>query len=127
IAAFFAAQWAATEVGAWLPIGEAGATWRYAAGFVLVFAAVAFFVGLLAWLLRRAITAIGLRPVDRTLGAAFGLLRGVVALLVVAVVVHLLGLTQAPLWTESHGVIWIDSALQSLKPALPDKLASYLP
>ncbi|MDB5731676.1 MAG: colicin synthesis protein [Variovorax sp.] len=126
-AAFLCAQWFAPSIGAWLPVGEAGAPWRYAAAFVLVFIAVAFAAGLLAWSMRRMIVAAGLRPVDRTLGAAFGMLRGAVAVLAVAVAVHLMSLTDNALWRESHGAPWIDAALQRLKPMLPEKLASYLP
>ena len=126
-AAFFVAQWFADEVGAWLPFGEPAAAWRYAAGFALVFVAVAFGAGLLAALMRRLVVAAGLRPVDRSLGAAFGITRGAVALLALAVVVNVMAWRQAALWQESRGAKILDAALQGLKPALPDKLASYLP
>lgn len=127
IAAFLCAQWFAGDVAAWLPVGEAGAVWRYPVAFVLVFIAVAFGAGLVAALTRKMIAAVGLRPVDRMLGGAFGLARGALALLVAAVVVHLLALSDGALWKESRGVIVLDAALQSVKPALPEKLASYLP
>ena len=127
VAAFFCAQWLADDVGAWLPFGEPDATWRYAAGFVLVFVGVAFGVGLLAALIRKLITVVGLRPVDRILGGAFGAARGAVALLALAVVVHLLALSGNAWWHESRSAIVLDAALQGLKPALPEKLASYLP
>ncbi|RZI66274.1 MAG: CvpA family protein, partial [Variovorax sp.] len=113
---------------AWLPIsGDPEASWRYALAFVLVFVAVAFGVGLLAALIRKLIAAVGLRPVDRMLGAVFGLARGAVALLAVAVVVHLLSLSESAWWREAHSAVVLDAALQGLKPALPEKLASYLP
>ena len=127
VAAFICAQWLAEDVGAWLPFGDPAASWRYAAGFVLVFVAVAFGVGLVAALTRRLIAAVGLRPVDRVLGAAFGLARGAVTLLAIAVVVHLLALSDSAWWRESQSAIVLDAALQGLKPALPEKLASYLP
>jgi membrane protein required for colicin V production len=127
IAAFLCAQWLADDVGRWLPFGEPAATWRYAAGFVLVFVAVAFSVGLVAALTRKIVTAIGLRPVDRVLGGVFGVARGALALLAVAVVVHLLALSDSAWWHGSRSAIVLDAALQGLKPALPGKLASYLP
>lgn len=127
VVAFFIAQGFAADVAAWLPVGEAGAAWRYPLAFVLLFIAVAFGAGLLAALTRKMVTAVGLRSVDRTLGAAFGFVRGGVALLVVAVVVHLLALGGGALWRESRGAIVLDAALQGLRPALPEKLASYLP
>jgi membrane protein required for colicin V production len=127
VAAFFCAQWFAADVGAWLPFGDPAGNWRYAAGFALVFVAVVFGVGLVAALMRKLITAVGLRPVDRLLGGVFGLARGVVALLAAAVVVHLLALSDAAWWQESRSATVLDAALQGLKPALPEKLASYLP
>ncbi len=127
VAAYVCAQWFAPTVGGWLPIGAAGALWRHTAGFVLVFVGVAFVAGLLAWSTRKMFVAVGLRPVDRTLGAAYGVLRGVAAVLVIAVVVHLFSMTDSALWRESRAVVWIDAALTSLKSALPEKLASYLP
>ncbi|MCR6476658.1 CvpA family protein [Variovorax sp. ZS18.2.2] len=127
VAAFIAAQWLASDVAAWLPFGEPQATWRYPLAFVLVFVGVAFGVGLIAALTRKLITVVGLRPVDRILGAAFGAARGAVALLVLAVVVHLLVLSDSAWWRDSLSAGVLDAALQGLKPALPEKLASYLP
>jgi len=127
VLAFFAAQWLADTVAAWLPIGAPDASWRYALAFVLVFVAVAFVAGLVTALLRKLIVAAGLRPVDRTLGAAFGFARGAVALLAVAVAVHLFSLGESAWWRESRSAAVLDSALQGVKPALPEKLAGYLP
>jgi membrane protein required for colicin V production len=127
VVAFVAAQWLAEDLGRWLPFGDPAASWRYAAGFVLVFVGVAFSVGLLAALTRKLVAAIGLRPVDRILGGVFGVARGAVAMLAVAVVVHLLALSDSAWWHGSRSAIVLDAALQGLKPALPDKLASYLP
>lgn len=127
VAAFIAAQWLASDVAAWLPFGEPEAAWRYPLAFVLLFVAVAFGAGLVAALTRKLITVVGLRPVDRILGAAFGAARGAVALLVLAVVVHLLVLSDSAWWRESLSAGVLDAALQGLKPALPEKLASYLP
>lgn len=127
VVAFVVAQWFASDVAAWLPAGDPRASWRYPLAFVLLFVAVAFGVGLVAALTRKLIAAVGLRPVDRILGGAFGAARGAVALLVLAVVVHLLALSDSAWWHESRSAVVLDAALQSLKPALPEKLASYLP
>src|SRR5574337_730702 len=76
VAAFFAAQWFAGDVGAWLPMGQADAAWHHVAGFVLVFVAAVFASGFVAWVLKKLVSAVGLRPADRALGAMFGVLRG---------------------------------------------------
>ena len=127
VAAFACAQWFAAGVAAWLPMGQNDAAWRYPLAFVLVFVAVAFGVGLIASLLRRLVSSVGLSPVDRALGASFGMARAVVALLTLAVIVHLLALSGSAWWRESRSAGVLDVGLQRLKPLLPEKLASYLP
>ena len=83
-ASFYAAQYFAPTVAGWLPLQSSSDAVRYAAGFALIFVAAVFAAGLLAFLLKKLIAAIGLRPVDRTMGAAFGLVRGVILLLAAA-------------------------------------------
>ena len=127
IAAFVLAQWLAADAAAWLPMGATGDAMRYAAGFVLVFIAAAFAAGLLAWLVKKLVEAVGLRPVDRTLGAAFGLVRGAVLLLAAAVVVNLTPLRSGEWWTESKGAGVSTTVLKGLKPVLPERFGQYLP
>ncbi|MDB5947581.1 MAG: colicin production protein [Ramlibacter sp.] len=127
IAAFVLAQWLAPAAAAWLPMGHSGDALRYAAGFVLVFIAAAFAAGLLAWLLKKVVEAVGLRPVDRTLGAAFGLLRGAVLLLAAAVVVNMTPLRSGEWWMESRGAGVSTTVLKGLKPVLPERFGQYLP
>ncbi|MBX3588407.1 MAG: CvpA family protein [Ramlibacter sp.] len=127
IAAFVLAQWLAPEAAARLPMGSASEPVRYAAGFLVVFIAGAFAAGLLAWLMKKLVEAIGLRPVDRTLGAAFGLARGVVLLLAAAVVVNLTPLRGGAWWQESTGAEVLTVALRGMKPVLPQEFGQYLP
>jgi membrane protein required for colicin V production len=128
ITAFIVAQWLAPEVGGWLPMMEnAAEPLRYAAGFTIAFVAVVFAGGLLAWGSRKLIEAVGLRPADRALGAAFGLVRGAVLVLALAVVVNMTPLRSAPWWTESASAGLSTAALRGLKPVLPDAFAQYLP
>jgi membrane protein required for colicin V production len=127
IAAFILAQLFAPAVAEMLPISGAGQVVRYAAAFVLVFIGVVFAGGLLSWIIKKMVEAVGLRPVDRTLGAAFGLLRGVVLLLAIAVVVNMTSFKRAEWWTESMGAGMATSALKNLKPVLPERFGQYLP
>ncbi|XAH22396.1 CvpA family protein [Xylophilus sp. GW821-FHT01B05] len=126
IVAFVLAQWWAPTLAEHLPFGSPGDSARYAAGFVIVFVAAAFACGLVASLMRRLITTVGLRPVDRTLGAAFGLVRGMVLLLAAAVVVHMTPLHTSLWWQQSQVAPVLQSALESLKPVLPDAFAQFL-
>lgn len=127
IAAFIVAQWLAPDAAAWLPVERAPEAGRYAIGFVVVFVAVVFAGGLLAWLTKKLVQAVGLRPVDRTLGAAFGLIRGAVLLLAVAVVINMSPARRALWWTESKGAGVAMATLTNLKPMLPERFGQYLP
>jgi membrane protein required for colicin V production len=127
LAAFLLAQWLAPQVAQLLPLGAAGEPIRYAAGFVLVFIAALFAGGLLAWLVKKLVEAVGLAPVDRALGGLFGLVRGTVAVLALAVVVHLTGLKEGTWWTESMTAGVATAALRGLKPVVPDAVGAYFP
>lgn len=127
VAAFVLAQWYAPDVAARMPLAGASEPVRYAVGFVAVFIAAAFAGGLVAWLAKKLVEAIGLRPVDRALGAAFGLLRGMVLLLAIAVVVNMTGLRSSEWWQASQGAAVLTETLRSLRPALPAQFARYLP
>lgn len=127
VAAFIGAQWLAPDVAVYLTMGGAGESLRYAAAFVLVFIGVIFAGGLLAWGVKKAVEAVGLRPVDRTLGAAFGLLRGGLLLLAAAVVINMTPLRNGAWWVESKGAGVSTAALKGLKPVLPERFGQYLP
>ena len=127
IAAFVLAYWLGPEVGGWLPMGGASAPLRHAAGFALVFIAVAFGGGFVAWLARRLVGKLGLRPVDRMLGAVFGLLRGAIVLLGLAVVVQLTPLRSEGWWRQAQATPLLLETLALLRPALPPELGQYLP
>ncbi|MES2052469.1 MULTISPECIES: CvpA family protein [Polaromonas] len=123
---FYVAQWFAPQVASWLPLQSASDPVRYAAAFVLVFIAAVFAAGLLAFLLKKLVEAIGLRPVDRTLGAAFGVLRGVILLLAATVVIDMTALKSSDWWQESRGAVALTATLKGLKPMLPEQFAKYL-
>jgi membrane protein required for colicin V production len=127
LAAFVLAQWLAPQAGDWLPMAASAEPVRYAAGFAVVFILAVFAGGLVAWGMRKLVEAAGLRPVDRALGAAFGVVRGVVLLLAAAVVVNMTPLRSAAWWTESVGAGVSTAALRGLKPVLPERFGQYLP
>jgi membrane protein required for colicin V production len=127
VAAFVLAQWLAARAAQLLPLGHAGESIRYAAGFVVVFIGALFVGGLLAWLTRKLVAAAGLAPVDRALGGIFGLVRGVVAVLALAVLVHLTGLADSGWWNASKTAGVATAALRGLKPVVPERFGSYLP
>ena len=123
---FFAAQWFAPSVAAMLPLRSVSEPVRYAAGFVLVFVGVLVVCSLLTVAIKKLVQAVGLRPIDRTLGAGFGILRGLILLLAATVVVNMTALKNSAWWQESSGAGVLNTALISIKPMLPEQFAKYL-
>lgn len=127
IAAFVLAQWFAHDVAGRLPLAGASEPIRHATGFALVFVAAVLMGGLVAALVKRFVSAIGLRPADRMLGALFGAVRGVVLLLAMAIALTMTPLAGADDWRESQGARGLDVLIRGLKPALPSEVAQFLP
>ena len=123
---FFAAQWFAPSVAANLPLQSLSEPVRYAAGFVLVFIGVLVACSLLTVAIKKMVQAVGLRPIDRTLGAGFGILRGLILLLATTVVINMTTLKNSAWWQESAGAGVLNTALISIKPMLPEQFAKYL-
>jgi membrane protein required for colicin V production len=121
------AQWFAPEVADMLPMQKSDQTLRYAAAFVVVFIASVFAAGLISALMKKIISAVGLRPVDRILGAFFGVFRGLILLLALSVVVHMTALQESEWWLASKGGPMLMTLLKGLKPMLPEKFGAYLP
>jgi len=127
IAAFILAQWLAPGLAHKLPLTGGGEALHYAIGFALVFVLAVFAGGLLAKLVKMLFSAIGLQPVDRVLGAAFGLVRGIVLLLTATIVISMTPLQTSAWWQESVGAGITLTALKGLKPVLPEEFGKYLP
>ena len=128
VTAFFLAQWLATDVIAWIPFVQgAAASVQYAVGFAVVFVASLFVSAFLSWLIKKVIESVGLRPVDRVLGGAFGLARGVVLLLALTVVLQLTGMSHNDWWQSAKGPVWLDTTIQGLKPLMPESMSKFLP
>jgi membrane protein required for colicin V production len=127
VVAYFAAQWLAPQWAPHLPLGEPGSSLNYAAAFAVAFMAVLIGWGLASRVLRLLVNATPLRGADRVLGAAFGLLRGVLLLMVLATLVAQTPAAESEPWSRSQGVQWLAVAIQGLKPLLPPDIAQFLP
>lgn len=127
VVAYVAAQWYSTQVAAHLPIGLPGSALNLGAGFALTFLGVLIAWTLLARLVRLLVHATPLTWIDRSLGAAFGLVRGGVLLLAVATLVAFTPAAHSQPWQDSLGAVWLRVALQGIKPVLPADVARHLP
>ena len=103
-----------------LPLGASAAALRATAGFALAFVGALVACSLLARLARMLVAATPLSLIDRMLGGGFGLLRGLLILLVAATLVALTPAAHSPIWQASQGAAWLDGAVQALRPLLPD-------
>lgn len=125
--AFVLAQWIGEDVGRLLPVVGSTETLNHIAGFVVVFVISVFVGGVVVWGLPKLVERAGLQPVDRGLGALFGLVRAVILTLVLAVAVLMSPLKGQGWWKDSYvavGSLW---TLKQLKPVLPPGVSRYLP
>jgi membrane protein required for colicin V production len=99
---------------------------RLAAAFFGVFLATVIAVAVLIWMLGRIMSAVGLRPIDRILGAFFGVMRALLLLLVLGVLVNAAGWNTQAWWSESVAGPLITQVLQVGKAWMPEPWASYL-
>jgi membrane protein required for colicin V production len=114
------------------PLAEALAGWipnpdlRAIAAFAAVFVVTLTLVTLVAIALSKALKSSGLRGLDRTLGALFGLARGLFIAILFALVAGLTSFPQNPMWRASWSGPMLGRTVEELKPWLPPALAQRL-
>jgi len=126
VIAFLTANLVAAPLADVLPKAIAREEWRLLIAYVLVFIAVLAVTTLAAVLLARVVKAAGLGNLDRTLGAFFGLARGIVLLVACTIAAGLTTLPRQPLWQRSVGAGMLERTVVQLKPWLPPALAGRL-
>lgn len=119
VVAYFAAQLLASTVQPHVSIGQPGSALNHAVAFASVFLAALVLWGLAARLVRVLIRATPLSVVDRLLGAVFGLVRGLLVLLLVALVLELTPVAKWPSMKRSQGLAWLNGAVKEIMPWLP--------
>ena len=119
VAAFVAASAFAGKVAPLLPAAIPNDSLRMLAAFVLVFGAILLLMVVITLAIVELVRVVGLGFVDRVLGLAFGLVRG---LLIVLIAVLLAGLTRLP---EDRG--WRDAMLSQPLEVLAMAVLPYLP
>jgi membrane protein required for colicin V production len=119
VVAWLLSQAWALDVALALHIGEPGGQIARLSGLVITFVATLLAWRVLTWLLQQVIHATPLAPLDRLLGAVFGVLRGGLILLVAVMMLGLTPLARQPSWQASDGVRWLTAAQAVLAPWLP--------
>ena len=124
-AAYFAGRWFTPVFQSTIHIGEPGSALNYGATFACVFLAALVLWSLGARLIRAMIRATPLSVLDRMFGAGFGLLRGMLVLLLVAAVVSVSPLARSAAWQRSQGAVWLNALLHELRPVFTNEASQH--
>lgn len=123
IVAFAVAQAYAAAFAAWLPRALANASLRLLVAFVVLFVLALLLAALISMLVSRLVRSVGLGPVDRGVGAIFGLVRGMLAVLILVLLCGLTSVPQHPVWREAMLSPPLEAIAVSVAPMLPDELS----
>ena len=99
---------------------------RVVVAYVLIFIATLVVAALLAAIFTKFIKVSVLHSLNRWLGALFGLLRGLLIIVVLAMVAGLTSLPRKPDWTDSATGYSLAQTVTQLKPWLPPAFAQRL-
>lgn len=123
VVAIIAARTWGAEVANWLAGQIAEPALRMAAGYALVVVAVLLVFAVARVLISLMLKAVGLGLLDRLLGGAFGVLRGVVVVLVAVLVAGMTPLPKADWWRDAMLAPPLETAVIAIKPWLPAEAA----
>jgi membrane protein required for colicin V production len=99
------------SLGDWV----SGAEVRLWAARVIIFVVVLVLGGLVSWLARKLIKQTGLSGLDRTLGAAFGLLRAALLVGVAVIVMEFAEVDREPWWQEARLRPYAEQVAEAVK------------
>jgi membrane protein required for colicin V production len=123
VLAFIAANAYGAEVAGMLRSSIHNEQARVAAAYVLLFVAVLLVMGIAGFLLSRLFKIAGLGLADRGFGAIFGLVRGIVVVLVLVLMGGLTELPKNPMWRAALLAPPLETAVIAAKPWLPRDVA----
>lgn len=123
IAAFFVARAEAAVVANWLSGHIAEPGMRLAAAYVLVVVVVLLVFAIARKLISLMLKVVGLGLLDRLLGAAFGVVRGILVVLGAVLVAGMTPLPKAEWWQDAMLAPPLEIAVIAAKPWLPGEVA----
>ena len=122
---FVLATYFGSYVAAYLPQGLQP-LWSALIGFLIVFGLVLVIGWIVSMALSSAVRASGLAPADRALGSLFGLVRGLLVVLVIVLLAGLTPLPREPFWRDAFLSGPFETAALALRPYLPSRLGQHL-
>jgi membrane protein required for colicin V production len=128
LAAWVLAFWAATQfaddAAGLMPTALSSDSLRYVAGFIVVFFVTWLLSAIVRITLNQFLKASGLKPVDRFLGAFFGVVRGFLLMLTLVVLSGLTSFPSTAVWRDAMFSPLFEQSAEFVKPWLPEVLAS---
>lgn len=123
LVAFFAA-WQFWPLGAALLSGIISNTfWQQIGGAALLFVLALILASLLRVALKQFLRLLGLRGLDRMLGMLFGLVRGVLLVLIFVLFGGLTQLSAQPWWQQGATSDFLEQVVLDFRPWMPDEVA----
>jgi len=123
IAAFVLASLFAGDVAKLLePTLDANGLGQIAA-FLLILVVVALLSSIISWGIMKAIAAAGMSLADRGLGGLFGLARGMLIVVALALVCGMTRMPQEPYWKGALLSPLVETMVETVKPFLPADIA----
>jgi membrane protein required for colicin V production len=119
VIAFLAANLLAAPVSEIMPEMIKRPEFRTLLAFAVVFLGVLVVTTLVTLVLSKLVHSSGLQGLDRTLGALFGLLRGVLILVAFALAAGLTSIPKKSFWKDSACGSVLEAAALAIKPWLP--------
>ena len=125
--AFLAAIWWGPTVSEWLTQWISQPFVSMALAYLGVFIVVLLAIGVINMTLAALLSKTGLTPADHGLGAMFGLLRGVLFVLVLVILAGYTPLPEEPWWKNAMFSKQVVGVVQQIKLRLPPPINEWLP
>lgn len=123
VISFWLASKYAGDGMSWMPEGLPSDSVRYAAAFLAIFCAVWLASAIVRITLNQFLKVSGLKPLDRLLGAVFGLSRGVLLVLMLVLIAGMTRFPQSVEWRNAMFSPLSEEVALRAKPWLPDELS----
>jgi len=123
VAAGLAARQFAGSAAPYMPAALGAESARTAAAFVALFIVILIIGGIVAWLLSKLVKWVGLGWLDGLLGLSFGMMRGVLVVLVLVVLAGMTRLPQEPFWRNAWSSKPLENMALAIQSWLPDSVA----
>jgi membrane protein required for colicin V production len=123
IVGYIAASRFSGEVMRYLPEALGNTAVRSAVAFALIFALVLILGSVLAWMLSRAVSVLGLGLLDGALGSLFGIVRGMAVCVILVLLAGMTDLPQTEVWKKAMASRELVQVAKQVQVMLPRELA----